>query len=136
MYVVHYGTTRFETADAIAVALVDYGLALAVRRRFAVARVPILTPDGPADARLLLGPGIALAAVDAPASSWASGPFDARDEFGSDEDRSIRANGCLDPLIVRRVVRELTRASGRLHPTTIAVAMDDVGVGLGGQPHV
>ena len=85
MKTIHYGQSRFDTADAIAAAVLVYAEALAIRHRFAVVDIPTVTGSGVVAVHLLIGPGIPLAAAtktDVPIP----GPADLRDEFGGTAD--------------------------------------------------
>ncbi|PSL37751.1 hypothetical protein CLV49_1358 [Labedella gwakjiensis] len=119
MQTLHYGPSRFDTADAIASAVLVYAEALSTRQRFAVVDIPIVTPTGVTSAHLLIGPGISLASVQ---RIDESGGTATRDEFGGEAGNLI-ATGIGD-LEVHRAVRALHDGTKRVRARVFATPLD------------
>jgi hypothetical protein len=85
MQTIFYANTRFETDDAVAVAVLDYAERLSADGSCAVVRVPTVSHGMPAISRLLVGAGLPLAvqvgtSVDDPLDGYAVhiDPFEVR----------------------------------------------------------
>ncbi|RUQ98297.1 hypothetical protein [Labedella endophytica] len=120
MKTIHYNQSRFETADAIARAVLVYAEALATRQRFAVVDIPTVTRTGVEIAHLLIGPGIPIAytpALDDPVLGDIP-----RDEFAGDAAAAVPIG--LGELDVRRAVRALTEGTMRVRVRIAATPLD------------
>lgn len=122
MQTIHYGQSEFDTADAIALAVLEYAEALATRRRFAVIDIPTVTMDGVATAHLLIGPGIPLAAAAARPDDVPPSAETARDEFGGGVGRSTIVG--LSEIEVHRAVRDLAEGAQRVRDRISATPLD------------
>ncbi|RUQ98212.1 hypothetical protein [Labedella endophytica] len=123
MHVIHYGLAHLRTADAVAIALVDYAEALSIGGRFAVAEIPTASENGAGTARLLIGPGIPLVSTALDRVSSMDVVFDRVAEpenigssSGTDDD--------LDPFTVRSAARRLADESARMRTPVTAHAFD------------
>lgn len=122
MQTIHYGQSEFDTADAIARAVLEYAEALATRRRFAVIDIPTVTIDGVATAHLLIGPGIPLASAAARAGDSSPREETPRDEFGGLTGRSAMTE--LSDIEVHRAVRDLAEGAQRVRDRISATPLD------------
>jgi hypothetical protein len=85
MQTIFYANTRFETDDAVAVAVLDYAERLSADGSCAVVRVPTVSQGMPAISKLLVGTGLPVAiqagtSVDDPLDGYAVhiDPFEVR----------------------------------------------------------
>lgn len=120
MQTIHYNQSRFETADAIARAVLMYAEALATRQRFAVVDIPTVTPTGVEAVHLLIGPGIPIAYTPVPEESVLSTV--PRNEFARDAAAASPIE--LGELEVRRAVRALTEGTMRVRVRIAATPLD------------
>ena len=119
MQTIHYGPSRFDTADAIASAMLAYAEALATRQRYAVVDIPTVTPTGVVIAHLLIGAGIPLASAQ---QSEESDRAATRDEFGGEAGYLIDAG--IGELDVRRAVKVLAEGTQRVKDRIFATPLD------------
>lgn len=103
MQTIFYGNARFETDDAVAVAVLDYAEKLAVDGSCAVVRIPTVAEGMPATSRLLIGTGLPVAV-----------------QAGT---RAHRADGYeteVDPFEVRRTLHDISERMGFLRQKVVA----------------
>jgi hypothetical protein len=123
MQTIHYGKSEFDTADAIARAVLGYAEILTARRHFAVIDIPTATPAGVVTAHLLIGPGIPLASVTSHHHDDAAvGATVPRDEFGGTPAAEDSGIGELE---IHRAVRSLLEGAARVRASAPAAVAED-----------
>jgi hypothetical protein len=103
MQTIFYGNARFDTDDAVAVAVLDYAEKLAVDGSCAVVRIPTVSEGMPSTSRLLIGTGLPVA-VQAGTRARRVDDYDAE----------------VDPFEVRRTLHDISERMGFLRQKVVA----------------